>query len=276
MKKLKIQLSDIEFEYKKLEQDFAVFKRNSKTDKQKQAKKTEDAIGKLKSALECSNEDGLYSIAKMKQEHQEEINGLRQRMKMESQQEKTKIINEYEVKLSNQEKLHTRQVAEMKKEHQKVYNDKVRSMEEEIEDVKNRHVREVKETAVKHKQTIEERDKRYESIRVAIESEKKTEERLHQKTKIEAMKEKEKLISELCFEKNVKVHLEETVELREKQIRKLKNTIRDKQDEITLLQEKTKKKLEQNESGYNQKIEELQFTQGQQIKKINDKHIKEI
>ena len=43
-------------------------------------------------------------------------------------------------------------------------------MEEEIEDIKARHVREVKETAVKNKQNIEERDKRYESIRVAIES----------------------------------------------------------------------------------------------------------
>lgn len=72
--------------------------------------------------------------------------------------------------MGNQEKLHTRQIAELKKEHQKVYNDKVRSMEEEIEDIKARHVREVKETAVKNKQNIEERDKRYESIRVAIES----------------------------------------------------------------------------------------------------------
>ena len=92
--------------------------------------------------------------------------------------------------MSNQERLFTRQVAELKKDHQKVYNDKVRSIEEEIEDIKNRHVREVQETAIKHKQTIEERDKRYESIRVAIESEKKTEEKLHEKTKMEAIKEK--------------------------------------------------------------------------------------
>lgn len=73
---------------------------------------------------------------------------------MESQQEKTKIINDYEIKLSNLEKLHTRQIAEMKKEHQKAYNDKVRSMEEEIDDIKSRHSREVKETAMKNKQTI--------------------------------------------------------------------------------------------------------------------------
>ena len=44
--------------------------------------------------------------------------------------------------------------------------------------------------AVKNKQIIEDRDKRYESIRVAIESEKKTEEKLHEKTKMEAIKEK--------------------------------------------------------------------------------------
>ena len=80
----------------------------------------------------------------------------------------------------------------------------------------------------------------------------------------------------MCFEKNVKVHLEETVETREKEIRKLKNTIKDKEDEIILLQEKTKKKLEQNEAGYRQKVEEMAFTQGEEIKSINDKHIKEI
>ena len=85
---------------------------------------------KLKSALECSNEDGMYNIAKMKQEHQEELNSVKERARMEHQQEKTKIINEYETKLSNQDKCQTRQIAEMKKEHQKVYNDKVRSMTE--------------------------------------------------------------------------------------------------------------------------------------------------
>ena len=69
---------------------------------------------------------------------------------------------------------------------------------------------------MKHKLTLEEREKRYESTRVAIESEKRTEEKLHEKTKEQAAKQKEKLIAELCFEKNVKVHLEETVEAREK------------------------------------------------------------
>ena len=145
---------------------------------------------KLKSALECSNEDGMYNIAKMKQEHQEELNGAKERARMEHQQEKTKIINEYEVKLSNQDKCQTRQIAEMKKEHQKVYNDKVRSMTEEIEEIQAKHVRDMREVAVKNKQNIEDRDKRYESIRVAIESEKRTEEKLHEKTKIEAIKEK--------------------------------------------------------------------------------------
>jgi len=108
---------------------------------------------------------------------------------------------------------------------------------------------------LKNKQTLEEREKRFESTRVAIESERKTEEKLHEKTKMEAMKEKEKLISELCFEKNVKMHLEETVENRDNEIRRLKNTIRDKEDEITLLQEKTQKRLGKNEAEYNQKVE---------------------
>ena len=118
-------------------------------------------------------------MAKMKQEHQEEVNGIKERSRLELQQEKTKIINEYQVKLSSQEKLQTRQVAEMKRDHQKVFNDKVRSMEEEIEQINAKHLRETRETAVKHKQAIEEREKRFESTRVAIESEKKTEEKLH-------------------------------------------------------------------------------------------------
>jgi len=96
---------------------------------------------KLKAALECSNEDGMYSIAKMKQEHQEELNGVKERSRMESQQEKTKIINDYESKLASQEKGQLRQIAEMKKEHQKVYNDKVRGMAEEIEEIKSKNVR---------------------------------------------------------------------------------------------------------------------------------------
>ena len=87
-------------------------------------------------------------------------------------------------------------------------------MEEDIEQLNVKHVRETREVALKHKQSLEDREKRFESTRVAIESEKRTEEKLHEKTKVEAMKDKEKLISELCFEKNVKVHLEETVENR--------------------------------------------------------------
>lgn len=68
------------------------------------------------------------------------------------------------------EKLQIRQIAELKKEHQKVYNEKVSAMEEDIQQMKTIHSREVKEAAVKNKQILEERDKRYESIRVAIES----------------------------------------------------------------------------------------------------------
>lgn len=83
----------------------------------------------------------MYNVAKMKQEHQEELNGVKERSRMESQQEKTKIINDYETKLSSQEKCQIRQIAEMKKEHQKVYNEKVRGMSEDIEEIKAKHIR---------------------------------------------------------------------------------------------------------------------------------------
>jgi hypothetical protein len=61
------------------------------------------------------------------------------------------------------------------------------------------------------------------------------------------VKEREKLISELCFEKNVRIHLEEQLEQKEKEIRKLKNNIKDKEDELILLEEKGKKQLKHAE-----------------------------
>ena len=68
-KKVKIELADMQFEYKKLEEDFAEFKRNAKTEKEREQKKNEEMVLKLKSALECSNEDGEYKNAKLKQEY---------------------------------------------------------------------------------------------------------------------------------------------------------------------------------------------------------------
>mgnify|MGYP000162118095 CR=1 FL=1 len=58
----------------------------------------------------------------------------------------------------------------MKKEHQKMYNDKVRTMEENIEELKSRAVKEAREIAFRNKSALEEKDKRYESMRVALES----------------------------------------------------------------------------------------------------------
>ena len=49
---------------------------------------------------------------------------------MELEQEKATLINQYETKINNMEKLHTRQIAEVKKEHQKIFSEKVKGMEE--------------------------------------------------------------------------------------------------------------------------------------------------
>lgn len=78
---------------------------------------------------------------------------------------------------------------------------------------------------------------------------------MHEKTKLESLKEKEKLITELCFERNVKINLEQELEDKEKEIRRLKNTIKDKEDDLVLLQEKTKKQLSLNEQQYVIKVQ---------------------
>lgn len=59
---------------------------------------------------------------------------------------------------------------------------------------------------------MEEKEKRYESTYLALQSERKTEEKLHEKTKIETSKEKEKLLCDLYYERNVKRQLEGELE----------------------------------------------------------------
>ena len=67
----------------------------------------------------------------------------------------------------------------MKKEHARKFNERVKEMEDQIDDMKRTHQRENKELGLKHKQILEDKDKRNESLRVALESERKTEEKLH-------------------------------------------------------------------------------------------------
>lgn len=103
---------------------------------------------------------------------------------------------------------------------------------------------------MKHRAILEDKERRHESVRVALESERKTEEKLHEKTKLEASKEKEKLICELCFERNTRVQLEEELQNKEKEIKRLKSCINDLKVDLQLLDEKSKKKVEEMKEEY--------------------------
>lgn len=48
------------------------------------------------------------------------------------------------------------------------------SLEEQIAQLTARHAQDLKELSLKHKKIIEEKEKKYESIRVAVESAKRT------------------------------------------------------------------------------------------------------
>ena len=88
--------------------------------------------------------------------------------------------------------------------------------EKELQEEKNIHELELKKHSLKFKETLDAKDKQFESVYTALQSEKKTEEKLHEKTKIESSQAKEKLYSDLYFERNVKKNLEETIVEREK------------------------------------------------------------
>lgn len=98
-KKLKIQLTDLQFEFKKIEEDFAQYKRTARCEKEKEAKKNEQTICKLKSSLESTTEDGAYTLSKTKEKYEEEINLLKERSKLELEQEKAKLVNDYGAQL---------------------------------------------------------------------------------------------------------------------------------------------------------------------------------
>lgn len=99
---------------------------------------------------------------------------------------------------------------------------------------------------------------------------------MHEKTKLDSLKEKEKLITQLCFERNVKANLQEELEAREKDIRRLKNTIKEREDDLTLLQEKTKKQLSINQQQYQAQVLELEKVQAEQVLELKHQQQKEM
>lgn len=56
-KKLKVKISDVEFELKKMEEDFAQFRRNTKIEREKEVKKWEDAYQQMRQNYTESVED---------------------------------------------------------------------------------------------------------------------------------------------------------------------------------------------------------------------------
>ena len=88
-----------------------------------------------------------------------------------------------------------------------------------MEDQSQKHEVEVKSLQQRHKASMEAKEKQYEGRITAAISEKKTEEKLHQQTKLEANQAKEKLLNELYYEKRAKNDLEDELEARNKDIR---------------------------------------------------------
>ena len=80
-KKLRVKLSDIEFELKKTEEDFASFKRNTRLERQKETKKWEEAYNQLKTNSEENNEDNSIKYSKLKESSEKEIAELKSKHK---------------------------------------------------------------------------------------------------------------------------------------------------------------------------------------------------
>ena len=71
-----MKLSDIEFELKKTEEDFASFKRNSRLEREKETRKWEEAYNQLKTNSEENNEDNSVKYAKLKESSEKDITEL--------------------------------------------------------------------------------------------------------------------------------------------------------------------------------------------------------
>lgn len=167
-------------------------------------------------------------------------------------------------------------MAELTKKWSAKVEERTREDDEKMKIVMNRHKEENKEMSLRYKKQIDEREKRYESTRVALESEKQTEEKLHQKTKFDAAKEKEKLISELCFLNNTKSQLEADIEERDKTIKGLKIQVKDLDIELVLKEEKHARKMLDIEYQYEEKYERYEQMQKEKINDMKDKQIHEI
>ena len=86
VKRLRVQLSECQFELKKTEEDFAEWKRQHKIEKEKEAKKTEEAISKLKSNLELTKEDSTFEREQLASTHRQEVESLKTKSKQEFEQ----------------------------------------------------------------------------------------------------------------------------------------------------------------------------------------------
>ena len=80
-KKLRVKLSDIEFELKKTEEDFASFKRNTRLQREKETRKWEEAYNQLKTNSEENNEDNSVKYAKLKESSEKDITELKSKHK---------------------------------------------------------------------------------------------------------------------------------------------------------------------------------------------------
>lgn len=116
----------------------------------------------------------------------------------------------------------------------------------------------MKKQALKHKEVLDIKENQFQSIYTALQSEKKTEEKLHEKTKLENSQAKEKLYSELYYERNVKKHLEETLAAREKETKELKSKINDLLIEIQVEKDKGANKQKEISRDFEKKLSEIE------------------
>jgi hypothetical protein len=199
-----------------VEEDFAEFKRTVKLEKEKEAKKQEETITKLRNSLEFAQEDSTFARQKLIAQHETDFKAALHKAQMELDQETSKLHDQYRAKLDSMDKVHKREVTELQRTGQHKLAEKEHEYKESLTKLEERHAEEMREAGLRHKSVIEEKERRYESTYLALQSEKKTEEKLHEKTKLENSKEKEKLLTELYYERNTNRQLTEDLQSAER------------------------------------------------------------
>lgn len=66
VQKMRIRLGDTEFQLKKLQEDFAQYKLNSRLEKEKEIKRWQEAYNHLKNTLEFNNQDSSIKLLKLR------------------------------------------------------------------------------------------------------------------------------------------------------------------------------------------------------------------